>query len=53
MPPQVLAVATVGNEMDGVMVDTLHGQEQKTFMAHYTCPSYALNEVSVHDVRPC
>ena len=43
---QVLAVATVGNEMDSAMVDTLHGQEQKTFIAHYTCPSYAINEVS-------
>ena len=38
-------VATVGNEMDGLMVDTLHGQKQKTFIAHYTCPSYAINEV--------
>lgn len=42
---QVLAVATAGNEMDGLLLDTLHGQEQKTFLAHYTCPSYAINEV--------
>lgn len=41
----MLAVVTVGNELDGLFVDTLHGPQQKSFVAHYTCPSYAANEV--------
>jgi hypothetical protein len=41
---QVLAVVTVGNDLDGLTTDTLHGPQQKPFIAHYACPSYAVNE---------
>jgi len=42
---QVLSVATIGNDQDGLLTDTLHGLESKRFLAHYTCPSFAVNEV--------
>ena len=41
---QVMSVVTVGNEQDILATDTLHGLESKRFMAHYTCPSFAVNE---------
>lgn len=43
---QVMSVATVGNDQDGLMIDTVHGPESKKFLAHFTCPSFAVNEVS-------
>ena len=42
---QVMSVATVGNDQDGLTSDTVHGPESKRFMAHFTCPSFAVNEV--------
>lgn len=42
---QVLSVATIGNDQDGLFIDTLHGLESKRFLAHYKCPSFAVNEV--------
>lgn len=42
---QVMSVATVGNDQDGLNIDTVHGPEMKRFMAHYSCPSFAVNEV--------
>ncbi|CAL8469255.1 g8796 [Coccomyxa elongata] len=42
---QVMSVATVGNDQDGLITDTVHGPENKRFLAHFTCPSFALNEM--------
>ena len=42
---QVLSVATVGNDQDGLNVETALGQETSSFITHFSCPAFAINEV--------
>ena len=52
---QVLSVVTVGNDQDGLSLETALGMETSNFISHFTCPSFAINEVcchaSFHDLR--
>lgn len=42
---QVLSVVTIGNDQDGLTLETALGMETSTFICHFTCPSFAINEV--------
>ena len=42
---QVLSVVTVGNDQDGLSLETALGLETSNFISHFTCPSFAINEV--------
>ena len=46
---QVLSVVTVGNDQDGLSLETALGMETSNFISHFTCPSFAVNEVCCHD----
>lgn len=43
---QVLSVITIGNDQDGLSLETALGLETSNFISHFTCPSFAINEVS-------
>ena len=45
MGMQVLSVVTVGNDQDGLSQETALGTETSNFISHFTCPSFAINEV--------
>ncbi|CAK0784195.1 hypothetical protein CVIRNUC_007399 [Coccomyxa viridis] len=42
---QVLSVATVGNDQDSLNIETALGQEMSSFIAHFSCPAFAINEM--------
>ena len=42
---QVLSVVTVGSDQDGLSLETALGLETSNFISHFTCPSFAVNEV--------
>ena len=41
----MLSVATVGNDQDSLNIETALGQEMSSFIAHFSCPAFAINEV--------
>ncbi len=38
-------MVTVGNDQDGLVLETVLGTETSNFISHFTCPSFAINEV--------
>jgi polyribonucleotide nucleotidyltransferase len=44
---QALVVATLGNERDAQMIDSVDGQRYERFMLHYNFPGYSVGETSM------